>query len=746
MSSAVRRALLALSVFLVILPLTAGRPGQPVTLKADEPAYLMMAQSLLADGDLRCDRGDVLRAFNEFPYRPIHNLILMTTDGWETVYYGKPYIHSLFAAPLVAIAGVNGFFLFNMLLLVAMIWMGTCYLRQFNSDSTAALFSSLFFLLGPAFIYAFWIHTEIWNMFAIAGCLYFAFRDPDPGVATGRWTRWTALRWRPLWSGALLTLAVYNKPMLAILGVPALYRFWHRCGWKAAASWCGSVAASLALVAILSIALTSKPTPYLGVDRGGMTILSEEQFEAAIGELKQSTQEHRDEAANSWHWLFRFPEVRGQEFLRNLGYFLIGRHTGFVPYMPMAVLALLLFVLHARRSRDRWITLACAALTALTFLLWIPFNWHGGGGFVGNRYFANAYPAFLFLATVVRPSWLLLASTGMSTLLLGTALLTPWGAPVPNPTLQAHARAGVYRYLPLEIGFRRPISGHSAFAVRDIEILGRDDVYRVLSPAEGIFWTRGGTRAEVWLSTDSPREQVVFEVQTWAPDNRIRISTGAETHALAFEDAHSPAEKRRILTLRLPSGRTIESGGQERHFYRLHIDSSAGMHQAGNMLNVTVNPLFYVGAALTYVGTDQADIDLHRRRYRIRWQPCRVPPQATAGSTVTVPTRVRNVGHNRWPSSGNAPLLFSYQWLDENGRDATPRAAEASKIPRDIAPNRSFSFDWTLEVPSTPGSYTLQLTPLRKDVGRFNQIEGATCSGTVEVGSPQQSRAESSSQ
>ena len=124
MSRSVRLVLLSLTLFLILFPLAAVRPGQPPTFKADEPAYFLMALSLVEDGDLLCDIEDVQRAFDHYPYRPVDNLILMSPDGWETIYFGKPYIYSLFAAPAAALFGANGLVMFNMVLLMSMVWMG----------------------------------------------------------------------------------------------------------------------------------------------------------------------------------------------------------------------------------------------------------------------------------------------------------------------------------------------------------------------------------------------------------------------------------------------------------------------------------------------------------------------------------------------------------------------------------------------------------------------------------------------
>ena len=90
----------------------------------------------------------------------------------------------------------------------------------------------------------------------------------------------------------------------------------------------------------------------------------------------------------------------------------------------------------------------------LYFLTFIAWNWQGGGGFVGNRYFITAIPAFLFLVTEIRPPRLLLAGYVVAGLFLAPLLFTPFGAPVPEPTLQAHVRGLPFRFLPLELSLR----------------------------------------------------------------------------------------------------------------------------------------------------------------------------------------------------------------------------------------------------------------------------------------------------
>jgi hypothetical protein len=87
MTTTARLALAAIAVFLVLLPTTLAKPGLPVSLKADEPAYYLMALSLARDHDLRLQVEDVDRLFEEFPLVPTNNLIVMSGDGWRTIHY-----------------------------------------------------------------------------------------------------------------------------------------------------------------------------------------------------------------------------------------------------------------------------------------------------------------------------------------------------------------------------------------------------------------------------------------------------------------------------------------------------------------------------------------------------------------------------------------------------------------------------------------------------------------------------------
>ena len=254
-------------------------------------------------------------------------------------------------------------------------------------------------------------------------------------------------------SGFCLGLATYNKPMLVAFGLPVLVDLARRRRWKAALAWVGGLALSMALICGLAVALTGHPTPYLGVERQGVTLCEPGVVPIAPGPGGGAAPAEERPTGGAWSWIFRVPDVSFSELTENLGYFFWGRHTGLLLYFPFAVLALLCFFADGRDWRGGSV-LAALAVVALFFLLFIPHNWQGGGGFIGNRYFVNAYPAFLFAVTRIRPRWVIPAGYAVAGTFLGVVLLSPFGRNVPEPTLQSHVRNPPFSLFPLELSLR----------------------------------------------------------------------------------------------------------------------------------------------------------------------------------------------------------------------------------------------------------------------------------------------------
>jgi hypothetical protein len=712
MSHGARQALLWLSLSLVLFPLAISKPGLPTSLKSDEPAYYLAALSLIRDGDLRFSPGEAERLFAEFPYLTVKNLILMTEDGWRTVYYGKPYIYSLFAAPFAGLFGANGMVSFNMLLLMAMIWMGASYLRRFNPDGLAVAYSAGFFLLSSTFAYVFWLHPELFNMACVTASLYFGFKPAEQAAdALGRrwrWLRGTAAR--PIWSAVCLAPAVYNKPMLALMALAPLWIFLRRQGWRGVVRFCAAALVAGGLLSAVSLAMTGKASAYLGVTRRGWNVASPE-FMPPVVSLQARSQTSN---AGSWWWILDAPSAEAGELVENARYFLVGRHTGLFVYMPFAALSLLLFLFHRRRSRARWMLLAALAGVALVFLLWIPFNWHGGGGFVGNRYYVNVYPGFLFLVARVAPVWLTGLGYAAGGLLVGSLLFTPFGAPVHRPTLQAHVRHQPFGLFPLELSIRDAIPGYWGTLQVNKWFWGRADQFEVNGEE---MWFHGSTEVPIWIFSHKPMSEAVFSVRNAAPGNTVRLRLAGDEAILEFGD--EPSSQNVELRPARPS-QVRQEEGKPLYLYRFEVDSSRGYSTRD----------FHLGAALAYLGKPA---DLERAIWDVEWLECSFPSAITVGEKPFSGTvRFRNTSGERWPSGPGRRLKLAYHWLDETG-EAVVFEGRRTAIGRGIPAGDEALVTQEVLPPAAPGRYRLQVDLVFEFVGWFSQRGAPTCEAEVEV-------------
>ncbi len=114
---------LALGLLLAALPAALSKPGLPLGLRGDEADYLGAAYSLLEDHDLAFETKDAERVFGQFPYDDQIEFRLQTPpEGGRR--YDLPVLYPLLAMPALALLGSNGLLVFNLLLLLAAIWLG----------------------------------------------------------------------------------------------------------------------------------------------------------------------------------------------------------------------------------------------------------------------------------------------------------------------------------------------------------------------------------------------------------------------------------------------------------------------------------------------------------------------------------------------------------------------------------------------------------------------------------------------
>jgi hypothetical protein len=716
--------LVCLFLFLAAFPPTLVKPGLPVTFKADEAAYYMMAQSLAFDRDLRLGPEDTERVFREFPYRPVRNLIVMTDDGWRSVRYGKPYLYSLAAAPFVALWGANGMLWLNVLLILGMIALGTVWLGRWNEGGPAALFSAGFFLLGAGFAYVFWLQPEVFNMAAVTAALFFGLDRgrPEGGGGGVGWWRPQGVAAAAL-SGAALALAVYNKPMLAALGLPVVFDLARRRRWAPLAAWIGGAALALAAAAGLAVALTGHATSYLGVERQGVTVCEPGVVPIGPGPGGGAAPREERPTGGAWSWIFRVPDVEPAALAENLGYFLWGRHTGLFLYFPFTLGALVLFLVHGRREGRSWVLAGSLAAVALFFLLFIPANWQGGGGFVGNRYFVAATPGFLFLVTRLSPRWLIPAGYLLGGLLLGPMLLSPFGPPVPEPTLQWQVRNAPLRHFPLELSLRE-VPGYHRVTVGDVAILGRKDV---VLPRGDQLWLHAATSVELRLIAGEPLERVRLMVTSVAPDNRVTLELGdAEAERTLGAGESWPVEL-------APGGaeRFHSPAGHVLYSHRLVVTAERGRVRSWTRrfppdpcpyfpTPEGIEEGFAVGAELTYLGRGEG---LDRDVFAVRWGRVEVPERVTAGEEFEVATELVNASGHPWTRAGAARVQLSYHWRTADG-ELVEWNGLRTPIELPVSPGGAVAVRQRVAAPGRPGRYVLELDPVFEFVAWFSERNG----------------------
>jgi len=621
-----------------------------------------------------------------------------------------------------------------------MIAMGTIYLRRFNPEPIAALFASGFFFLSCSFVYVFWLESEIFHMTCVLTSFF---------LVAGRERWWSGkASWIALAGSAIsLSLAVYSKPMLAALALPILYISIRRRGWKAAVGWCLGAALTLAMLAGLAQVLTDTPWPYLVRSRRAVNVSSpvafmERKVPTSISVQSQAVGIHETSKEKAGSFLKRIdPRSRIGYFLKrfdprrvdfglladNVGYFLWGRHVGVLLYMPFAAVCVLLFLLHDRHALGRWLILASLAVSSLAFFLLLRDRWHGGGGFIGNRYAVITYPALLFLVTRIRPTWIIALGFALGGVFLGPILLTPFGAPVDHPTLQAHVRNAPFRHFPFELTLARRIPGYEGDYHSGVWFRGRADVFQIHGDE---LWIHGAAAVEAWMITDRPLGDATFLVRSAAPRNTVEICLEGDCDVAIFDGANGP-DRQKVIVSPEREWKKRRGSVEEVYTYRLTVRTSTGEKP---MWRGEGDEDFYLGAALLFLGSDsERDRDL----YHVGWGEVEKIERVEAGARFQVAMEVKNASQESWPIRGATRVTMSYHWMDSAGQTVVWDGLR-TPLPAELAPGESVTVVQQVLAPATPGDHTLTLDLVREQVAWFSDRNADTSvSWSVEVVSPE---------
>jgi hypothetical protein len=610
-SAAWRTGLVATSAVGVVLlawALTVDVPRSSRGFFSDAATYYSLGHSLAEDRDFEYRREDLVRVWHEYPSGPEGIFLkrgrtvevglqrsfpfVRWTSGEDPdpdrLYYGKAYIYPLAAAPFVALFGTNGFMVLHALLMTLVFACAYAFLAARGTPMAAVVFAMAYVFVSAAPVYFVWIMPEIFNL-ALVTFAFFCWTYKEVRAGTGGAVpRWLDGRRSDLLAAVLLGMATFSKPTHVLLALPILGVMAWRRQWRHAFVT-GTVFSAVVLgLFALNVAVTGEWN-YQGGER--RTFYSGArgfpfQYEGAAFDrtgLDRATNRVPVEVLSS-------RDAVVEVFRRNLGYFLVGRHTGFAVYFFPAIVAVALFL---RRWRDRpawqWATLAAGVGSAVALLLYMPFTYSGGGGPVGNRYYLGVYPLYLFLVPVLTSVWPGIVAMGVSALFTAQLIVNPFHASV-NP--DEHPQRGLYRMLPIELSLandlpinirmhrvRRPLSGSPPLSGYFLD----DNAWDLEGER---FWVRGEARAdvivrapavperlgqpdEVWRSMSLRRLQV--DLQAGPVPNTVTIRTGADTQVVPL----NPGEQRSVL-LRVPRGLPYKPMPEHptNYLYRVSIASA----------------------------------------------------------------------------------------------------------------------------------------------------------------------------
>ena len=387
--------ILFIILFLILISLSLTAPLHQI---GDSSTYYMQITSIANDFDIQYQPIDIRRAItNRFDDLPFGLFLIKTDEG--NYFYGKEFSYAFFAAPFFLLFGNNGILLFNAVMFWSMIFIGYLYLsKKGNSRIISLVTATVFFSLSTAFVYIFWIHAEIYNMFLITLGIFFCtlyFEDQQNEKYL-------------MIAAFILGLATVAKLPNCLLFLPFLFYVLYNQPLKRATRVFFVFLFPLMLFYGFFYFETGSMSFY-----GGNRLQYIDQFPFMSG---------FDSVYESGYPGFSIEEGRISGLIppdvltkspSNLFYYFFGRFSGLTWYYPLALFALFSFIIGIvyvknpksknnniiskfNENQIRYLVLLGIILNILFYVILIGNNYFGGGHALGNRYF-YIFPAFLFL-------------------------------------------------------------------------------------------------------------------------------------------------------------------------------------------------------------------------------------------------------------------------------------------------------------------------------------------------------------
>jgi hypothetical protein len=557
-------------------------PGIAGEIKGDDAVYVAAALSAAFDGNLSYERRDLER-FEGLYHRGPEGIFLkrgkaldVRVDGvlpfvhldkrpdprTDRLYFGKALLYPIVGAPFVRVFGLNGLLILNVLLLAVVALCAYVFLVARSSPLGAALFTTAFIGASSLPVYVVFFMPEIFNV-ALVTLAYFLWCYPE--IAPERRLNRPAMQ---LAAAIVLGAATYSKPFNAVLVAPLVaWALWNR-------EWGRAVVLGLASVAVAGLcfaftAAVSGEFNYQGGDR--QTFYGSFPFDGT-GDVwnRQAGQVMTDGSVQVE--VLTSSDAPAQ-FVRNIEYFLLGRHFGFVPYFFPGAVALATWLLSDDR-RQPWRILVFGGFVAsvVMMLLVLPFTWSGGGGPVGNRYLLSVYAVLIFLV----PGGSLAAAGALAW--MGGALFT--AKILLNPFVAAKypyliPERGAVRRLPVELAMTTDLPVMLAGPTRARIPYGHDPTMLLYFLDQNSFppeppgmWVSGGRRTDIIVRTVDPIAHLAVEAES-PIQTVLTVSMGAN-------EVETRLVPGKIATFDVPASGVLYGRYGQSYAYLLSAASSEG--------------------------------------------------------------------------------------------------------------------------------------------------------------------------
>jgi hypothetical protein len=251
------------------------------------------------------------------------------------------------------------------------------------------------------------------------------------------------------------------------------------------------------------------------------------------------------------------------------------------------------------------------------------------------------------------------------------------------------------------------------------------------------MWLRGSDRVEVWVESAVPVARPTFLLESFGR-NRVTLSLNDSSESIDFA---GPGEQRTVaLHPSRPTRRRFRDGS-ESWVYRLVVHSAGGSIVSWTRGRTArgcgeyrfedpKTESFFAGAGLTYLGdADHHEVDL----FRPAWGEVAIPTRVTAGSVFDLDTVVTNASSHPWRAAGSARIHLSYHWLEPDGM-VVVMDGRRTDLPETVGPGEMARVRQSIEAPSAPGTYLLEIDLVYEHVAWFAERNGGrTLRGTVDV-------------